>query len=152
MLQNTLMAILLVVSLVNLAHAQDVDFVNLGVRVEGISHNRGEVGVALFSSPKGYPSHIEHAYEVQWVGVQDGPNAIEVVFEGLPFGDYAVSVFHDENGNRTLERSTLGFPKEGVGFSNDQKVTLSAPSFNASKFTLSKAEDLQVVVALDYRE
>ena len=152
MLQNTLMAILLVVSLVNLAHAQDVDFVNLGVRVEGISNNNGEIGVALFNSPKGYPTHIEHAYEAQWVGVEDGPKAIDVVFEGIPFGEYAVSVFHDENGNRKLEKSTLGFPEEGVGFSNDQKVKLSAPSFKASKFALSNAEDIQIVITLDYRE
>jgi uncharacterized protein (DUF2141 family) len=152
MLRKTMMTISLVVSVFNLAQAQDVDFVNLRVRVEGISHDKGEIGVALFSSPKGYPTHIEHAYEAQWVGVQEGPNAIDVVFEGVPFGDYAVSVLHDENGNRKLERSTLGFPKEGVGFSNDQKVILSAPSFNASKLTLSKAEDLQIVITLDYRE
>ena len=144
--------LLLVVSVSGLAHAQDVDFANLAVRVEGIRNKTGEIGVALFTSPKGYPTHLEHAYEAQWVGLQEGPDAIEVVFEGLPFGDYAVSVFHDENGNRTLERSTLGFPKEGVGFSNGQTVKLSAPSFRASKLALSKAEDMKIVITLDYRE
>ena len=132
--------------------AQEVDYANLAVRVESIRNNTGEIGVALFRSPKGYPTHTEHAYEAQWIGVPEGTNVVEVVFEGVPFGDYAVSVLHDENGNRKLERSTLGFPKEGVGFSNDQTVKLSAPSFKASKLTLAKAGDIKIVIRLEYRE
>ena len=133
------------------AQAQEADFANLEVRVEGIRDHPGEVGVALFNSPKGYPVHIEHAYETEWVPLHEGQQTADVVFEGVPFGEYAVSVLHDENGNRKLERSTLGFPREGVGFSNDQKVVLSAPSFSKSKFPLSEAGNKRIVIKLDYR-
>ena len=136
----------------NVAYAQDVDYATLEVRVESIRNHPGEIGVALFNSPKGYPVHLEHAYEPKWVALQAGQDAVEVVFEGVPFGTYAVSVLHDENGNRKLERSALGFPREGVGFSNGQKVTLGAPSFKASAFTLSEAEPRKIVITLDYRE
>ena len=142
----------LVLSASGLAQAEDGDFANIKVRVEGIRDNKGEIGVALFNSPKGYPTHLEHAYEPKWLSLAEGPKAVDVVFEGIPFGDYAVSVLHDENGNRKLERSTLGFPEEGVGFSNDQKVKLSAPSFKASKFSISNSTDIQMVIKLDYRE
>jgi uncharacterized protein (DUF2141 family) len=30
-------------------------------------------------------------------------------------GDYAISVFHDENSNGKLDRNFMGMPKEGVG-------------------------------------
>ena len=141
---------LLVVSRVALA--DDADGATLDVRVEGIRSNKGEVGVALFHSPLGYPIHIEHAYQNEWAPLQDSPQAVAVTFEGLPAGDYAVSVVHDENGTRMLERSGLGFPKEGVGFSNDQKVKLSAPKFGKSKFPLAAGERKAIVIRLDYRE
>ena len=134
-----------------LAHAADPDFSTLTVRVEGIRNHPGEVGVALFQNPKGYPTHLEHAYQLEWVPLQTGQTTVEVVFEGVPFGEYAVSVLHDENGNRVLEQSTLGFPKEGVGFSNGQRVTFSAPKFSHAKFPLT-APQQHLVIPLEYRD
>lgn len=125
----------------------------LTVRVEGIQQGKkGEVGVAVFSSRKGYPIHIEHSYETSWIPVEGGKDALDFTFDSLPAGEYAVSVLHDENGNRALERSTLGFPKEGVGFSNDQKVKLSAPKFEKCKFPLQPGENKKMAVTLEYRD
>ncbi len=123
----------------------------LQVRVEAIQDRKGEIGIALFENKKGYPTHIEHAYEPAWIPMEKGMQTAEHTFEGLPAGDYAVSVLHDENGNRKLERSTLGFPKEGVGFSNDQKVKLSAPDYDDCKFFISEGENKKMTVKLDYR-
>ena len=135
------------------AQAQDEKIPILEVRVEGTrTAKKGEVGVAVFNSRLGYPTHLEHAYETEWTGVQEGKEAVETVFDSLPAGEYAVSVLHDENGNRSLERSKLGFPKEGVAFSNDQKVKLSAPKFDKCKFHLSLGENKKIIVRLDYRE
>lgn len=126
------------------------DYATVEVRVEGIQNNQGEIGVALFNSPKGYPTHLEHAYEPKWVSLKEGPKTVDVQFEGVPFGDYAVSVLHDVNGNRRLEVGPLGFPKEAVGFSNNQKVILSAPSFSASKFSVSQAGVMKMTIQIDY--
>ncbi len=136
----------------HIAYAADAEFANLDVRVNGVRNNKGEVGVALFNSPLGYPIHIEHAYQNEWVPLHEGQQGVEVTFEGLPAGDYAVSVVHDENGTRQLERTGLGFPKEGVGFSNGQKVKLSATKFSKSKFVLAKGENKAIIIQLDYRE
>lgn len=38
----------------------------------------------------------------------------------------------DENSNHKLDRNMIGFPREAFGFSNNPKVGLSAPSFNAA--------------------
>ena len=133
--------------------AEEADYATLKVRVEGIqSEKKGEVGVALFASKKGFPTHIEHSYEPAWISVTKGMQATDHVFEGLPAGEYAVSVVHDENGNRKLERSTLGFPEEGVGFSNGQKVKLSAPDFKDCKFALSEGQSEKILIHLDYRD
>lgn len=140
---------LVVAGIAGMALAAD-DFGTLTVRVEGINDRPGEVGVALFQNPKGYPTHLEHAYQVEWLPLQAGQATAEVVFEGVPFGEYALSVMHDENGNRTLEQSTLGFPEEGVGFSNGQRVQFSAPKFSNAKFAFTQPQ--QLVIPLDYRD
>ena len=152
-LRIILAIVLLVVVFSSVTQAQDVVAPTLEVRVEGIRSDKGgELGLAVFNSRTGYPIHIEHAYEAEWFKLQVGMGAVDAVFDSLPAGEYAVSVVHDVNGNRLLERSKLGFPKEGVGFSNDQKVRLSAPKFDKCKFTLSEGENKKIVIQLDYRE
>ena len=152
-LRIVLAIVLLVVVFSSVTQAQDAVAPKLEVRVEGIKSDKGgELGVAVFNSRTGYPIHIEHAYEAEWVEVQKRMETVDTVFDSLPAGEYAVSVLHDVNGNRILERSRLGFPKEGVGFSNDQKVRLSAPKFDKCKFTLSEGENKKIVIQLDYRE
>ena len=135
----------------SVAMAVDVDYATVKVKIQGIAKNKGEIGTAIFSTKKGYPVHIDQAYETEWVSVK-GEKGIQVLFDGLPAGEYAVSVLHDENGNRKMDRSALGFPKEGVGFSNDQKVVLSSPKFEKSKFTVVEGEKKEIVVQLDYRD
>lgn len=153
MVQLTWMVVLFTLLLPTTESAAEDEGASLAVRVNAIDGQRkGEVGIALFENKKGYPTHIEHAYEPAWIPTQAGVDSVEHTFEGLPAGDYAVSVLHDENGNRKMERSAFGFPKEGVGFSNDQKVKLSAPDFDDCKFLLSEGEHKSMIVTLDYRD
>lgn len=71
------------------------------------------------------------------------------VFRGLAPGKYAVSMFHDENGDGKFDTTWLGMPKEGYGFSNDVMGFLSAPSFAAASVTLG-AEGKTVTITVNY--
>ena len=53
----------------------------------------------------------------------------EVVVRGIEPGVYAVQAFHDENDNFDLDRTLLGMPKEGMGFSNDAPMRFGPPQF-----------------------
>ncbi len=53
----------------------------------------------------------------------------EVVVRGIEPGVYAVQAFHDENDNLDLDRNFLGWPKEGMGFSNDAPMRFGPPRF-----------------------
>lgn len=152
MIKRVLILILFVLGLCPLVQAAGEEGATLSVRVEQIQDRKGEVGIAVFQNKKGYPTHIEHAYEPAWIPQEKGKVSVDHTFEGLPAGDWAVSVLHDENGNRKMERSTLGFPEEGVGFSNDQKVKMSAPDFDDCKFPLAEGETKSIVIKLDYRD
>ena len=55
----------------------------------------------------------------------------------LPYGEYAVTLFVDFNGNKKLDKNFLGIPKEQYGFSNNVMGKMSPPTFNQAKFAIS---------------
>ncbi len=71
-----------------------------------------------------------------WSGdaiAQQGMTPVTVA--GLPPGRYAAQAFLDENSNGKVDRAFGLIPKEGIGFSNDAKITTHAPSFADTAFT-----------------
>jgi uncharacterized protein (DUF2141 family) len=60
----------------------------------------------------------------------------EACFTVAAPGDYAVAVYHDENNDHDFNRSILGRPEEGFGFSNDAPTTIGLPSFDAVRFRI----------------
>jgi len=152
MLRMILMMLFFAVSTAPLTQAQDANIAAIKIRVEGVRNIPGEVGVAIFSSKLGYPTHLEHAYETEWVPLKKKQDTVEVEFDAVPPGEYAISVVHDVNDNRLVDRSRLGFPKEGVGFSNDVKIILSNPKFKKAKLNLKGGKTQKIVIQLVYRD
>jgi len=64
---------------------------------------------------------------------------VVIVFENLPYGNYAVSVLHDENSNGKMEKNFFGIPKEGFAFSNNYAPKIKAPSFTDAMISLKKS-------------
>jgi uncharacterized protein (DUF2141 family) len=62
---------------------------------------------------------------------------------------YAVAVYHDANGDRDLNRSLVGLPTEGFGFSNDAPTPTGLPAFKAVRFRVGPG-DSQIRVKLRY--
>lgn len=58
-----------------------------------------------------------------------------LVVRGLPPGRYAAQAFLDENRNGKVDRALFGIPKEGVGFSNDARISFGPPKFADAVFT-----------------
>ena len=63
-----------------------------------------------------------------------------LVLHGLPPGQYAVQTFHDENGNKKVDRNFIGIPREGVGFSNDAPIRMGPPKWADAMFAFNGAE------------
>ena len=71
-----------------------------------------------------------------------------VTFEDLPPSDYALAVFHDENGNSKLD-TFAGVPKEGFGFSRNPAMRLGPPRFEQVRFAAG-ASTIRQTVRLRY--
>jgi uncharacterized protein (DUF2141 family) len=105
----------------------------LRVEVVDLESDEGAVGLALYDSKRTY---LSEPYAAGYVGIRDRQSLW--VVEDLPFGEYAVTVYHDRNGNLKLDKNFIRIPKEPYGFSNNPKVRFGPPGFGKVKFVLDQ--------------
>ena len=111
-----------------------------------------------FATPKGgqlniFVENINTSKGVIWVGIYNSQNnflvkersilkKIKVNHEGsanisipsLPYGEYAIAIFHDINENGTLDNNYFGVPTEPYAFSGQLKSKWRLPLYNEVKF------------------
>ena len=98
---------------------------SLRVDISGLKNSDAQVCLSLFDGSAGFPDDSEAVVATQCVDAST-PTA---TFEALSMGTYAVTVFHDENGDGQINRGTFGIPTEGFGFSRNPAIGTSAPKF-----------------------
>lgn len=64
-------------------------------------------------------------------------------------GGYAIAIYHDENDNHHFDRTLLGLPAEGYGFSNDAPTFLGPPAFAQARIAVP-AGGMRVTIRLRY--
>lgn len=101
----------------------------LRIHVDGFRNTRGNLGTVVFTSPDGWPENLGKSYRSGPAPIDPATRTAMAEWPNLPPGNYAVAAIHDENSNHKLDRNFIGIPKEGFGFANNPRVTLSAPSF-----------------------
>ena len=98
---------------------------DLRVEVLNARSSNGYVAAAVYADGKAW---LQDGQSVQVARVQAADKSV-LLFANLPAGRYAVSVFHDENGNGKLDKNVMGIPTERYGFSRDARGTMGPPSF-----------------------
>ncbi|GMN09284.1 hypothetical protein MTsPCn9_02600 [Croceitalea sp. MTPC9] len=127
--------LLLVLTSAMTLNAQSQDMGKIRVFVTEASNDKGNMIIGLYNSEKEW---LEKVYVGMVSEIKNGK--CEVLFEKIPYGNYAVSLFHDKNNNKKFDMF-LGFmPKEDYGTSNDAKGNFGPPKWEDAKFTLSQEE------------
>ncbi len=62
----------------------------------------------------------------------------ESIISDLAYGEIALTLFQDFNGNGKFDMNTIGLPKEDYAFSNNVRPKLGAPDYNECKFSYSE--------------
>lgn len=101
--------------------------------VQGINKAEGELRIAMFDSKDAYTK--EPVYAVVLPIYDD---KVEWKVPDLPFGEYAIAVYHDKNTNGKLDTNFLGIPKEEYGFSNNARGKFGPASWEDAKFSVSE--------------
>ncbi len=103
--------------------------------IEGISDIEGEVRVAVFNSEKSYGEKEDPLHAVVLEVRSDS-----VIWDDveLPYGKYAIAVYHDKNVNGKLDSNFLGIPKEAYGFSNNARGKFGPASWKDAHFSIDE--------------
>ena len=102
--------------------------------IEGFENSNGAARVALVNSKKNFSQATP--FKAHIFPIVNGRVAETLV---LPCGEYAVKVFHDENGNGELDKGVFGIPAEAYGFSNDARGSMGPPEYEKAAFQLDSA-------------
>jgi uncharacterized protein (DUF2141 family) len=114
------------------------------VTMTGFKNDVGQALVAFFLDETDWPDPGETTFATVSAPIHDGQAVAE--FDDVPAGRFAVSVFHDENGDRELNTGALGIPTEDYGFSADARGTFGPPSFTEASLELAAGEMKQMTI------
>ncbi|MBI2883113.1 MAG: DUF2141 domain-containing protein [Candidatus Methylomirabilis oxyfera] len=119
----------------------------IDVRVRGVRSDRGYVTLVLYGdNPADFLVKGKKIFKRQFAAKR-GTVAFCVIVPKA--GTYAASVYHDENGNKKFDRSVIGIPVEGAGFSNNPTLLLGPPSHAQAAFQVSNGPK-RVEIQLNY--
>lgn len=120
---------------------------NISAEIEGFRNGKGEAIVSLFSAAGGFPEDMERALQNMRLKIESG--RVRAVFESVPYGEYALCVLHDEDGDSRMKSNWLGQPREGFGFSGLPDYSFGPPDFADAAFLLI-SEGREIVIRMRY--
>jgi uncharacterized protein (DUF2141 family) len=108
---------------------------SLTIEVHNVRSLKGAVYVAIYKPGKDFPE----GKPMEGKKVDATHERVHTTFSVEP-GEYAIAVFHDENGNGKMDTRMFGIPKEPYGFSNNFRPKLSAPKFSDCEFSVGDGD------------
>lgn len=117
----------------------------LTVRVENVADDQGEVRIAVFTDAERFATEGGATYRAA-VPAREG--MVEAAFPDLKPGTYAITLYHDADGNGALTRFFGALPTEGWGASNNPG-SMTRPTWENANFTLPESGST-VTVRLNY--
>ena len=119
--------IFLMFSSVNINH-------ELTIQITDLRSNDGDIKISVFNKKNGFPDKYKEAIKTYDSKIN---NKESVLIIDIPYGEYAISAFHDENLNSQLDTHFF-IPVEGVASSNNPQLKFGPPKYDDSKFIFSK--------------
>ena len=144
---RSIFSVTLLTGLVVSATLGDVLAQNTQIIVTGIRSPKGQVIVSIFKDEKGYEEEKPFkSIPFDKKALNSGKLVLECSLEP---GTYGITLLDDENKNGKMEKTFIGVPKEGFGFSNFFMEKLKKPSFSDFKTNI-KSEGNRLEIKVKY--
>jgi uncharacterized protein (DUF2141 family) len=109
----------------------------INVVVDGLRNGNGLVAVTLYEDNS--RKFLAKGGSLYVGRVDAGAPSTRMCIHVPRPGVYAIAVYHDENGNRKIDRGgVLGIPTEGFGFTNNPPTIASLPSFRSVRINIPR--------------
>lgn len=102
---------------------------DLNVEISGHRSSDGKIRAALYKDSSSFP-----ATPLRGTESPASQGSVVLTFKGVPPGVYALSAYHDENGNAKMDRGLFNIPSERYGFSRDARGDKGPPAFRDAQF------------------
>ena len=112
------------------------------VTIDGLKNRKGTLYVGWYNNASDFLK-IDKAVYYQKATVANTSKK-NFVFNNIPRGNYAISLFLDEDGNGKLSTNFLGIPIEKYAFSNNVKPAFRAASFEEAKFKMEADKEITI--------
>ena len=139
-----------VVLTINMADANELNLSITGIDLKR-GGNKSNVVVYIFTSPRGYPKiHKEADFKQIQKANQTKLNFRIAIPKHIK--ELSIKVHHDLNGDGKVTKNWTGIiPKDGLGFSNKQKLSLrGVHKFNHSRLTQAQFLKKQTITLQYY--
>lgn len=108
----------------------------INVTAEGLRNGNGLLAITLYAdNPSKFLVRRGSVYVGRVPATQGTTHGC--IFVPHP-GVYALALYHDENANRKFDRTGIGLPAEGFGFSNNPPTLAGLPSFRSVRLNIPR--------------
>ncbi len=137
------LAVLIAILISNfIAQAQEENKgITITVMVPNVTSSEGEVIFGLYDEDT-----FMKAAPIQGQKSKIIDGKAKITFINVPEGTFAISCFHDKNGNNSMDFEDNGMPKENYGVSNNN-LSYGPPMWGEAKFEVS-TEDLNFEIKM----
>ncbi len=108
----------------------------LSIQVTGVRAAKGEVALTLYPNLK----NRFLAKGGKFARVRTRAQPVTNACFWVPQGTYALAIYHDSNADRDFNRTIVGLPAEGFGFSNNPETKVGLPPLSAVRFVVGGSE------------
>ena len=138
-MKNSILILFIFLNGIFILNAQNT----IEVEVTNFNSNKGKAFIGLYNAENAF---LENEYKGGKVDIKN--KKAFLIFKDIPDGTYAVSVFHDEDGNGKLTTGFLGIPKERYGASNNAKGVFGPPKWDNAKFEVRNGVNVKQTISL----
>ena len=136
----TTLALLVSVAFMNAQDAVKTQGTTITVTVP-VKTDQGEIIIGLYNE-----ATFMKAAPIEGLSSTIENGKATVTFKNVAPGDYGITLFHDTNGNKTMDFEPSGMPKENYGVSNNI-MSFGPPKWNDAKFTVA-AEPVEMEIIM----
>ena len=109
----------------------------LAVVVKSVRSTKGHILVGLYNNWVSFNNYQKEDPFMKKVVLPVTANTV-VLFPNVPYGNYALKIFHDKNDDRTLNIGKFFVPLEHYGFSNDPLILFGPPRYDDCRFSFDQ--------------
>ncbi len=129
-------------SVSNFVFAEEAQPATVKIEINGLEEISGDLYLAVYDSSDAWLG--DGVVLSQKIVIDEARNGDLVVAEfEVAQGNYAFTIFYDENTNGDLDTNFIGIPKEPIALSNNARAKFGPPKFDDAVFEVGSAPVLQ---------